>query len=1319
MPEAATMIIARPDNSFANGNGIGQYDDPIGKTEFTTKSETEGAVLETPLGKLGESTKTVMTETSSSSSSESNGHETQTSTDPVPQETNQSSAPESNGSLPGKGGAPSARASTSGPRGPMGVSPVPNSFLLIPTNNVSKVIKGEIHNLVATLRGDSRYVAPLRFVEEVPSDEHHPLLTQMKDLYASMTEFEMTHHALSAPEPRVYLPPFCAAVTNRDISASVTGVALNALHKFLMFGFFGTATATGSGPAQTGADGKAFATIANALLNCTFEESSSGATPGPPGAPVAVSSDRGLQAAPGRTANETNGAGSTSTREDEDVVLKLLELCALVVRSASRILATDLIVGLLDTCLHVSHRAQRASHLLKCAAESALSQILIEVFCPIRVPAGADGQTPPSRRLSPAREPVLIKLVELLNPNQPHPPSDEGVVSSLNLITVALETLPDALSKSEVALLKNSLCQYLLHWTLSEDLTIMSLTLRIFFNLFQRQRNQLKGALEVFLASVHLRILEHSKSPEVKEIVLENLVEYIKEPGLMKDFFLNYDCDIQCTNVFESICTTLGNIAAPSGFMKGGAPTAAISGSGPPGSMASAIAMKAAAAAAEVPVSALTSLALEGLLAILDSISRRIGKSSSPSETASEGEDTAKQRNHASEEQLQRRRQKKMALSKVAMAFNRNPDGEEWLKIGKDIKVLDGSPQSVAKMLFSAPGLDKDVVGSYLSKGPPEAYPFEQQVRTAFAEQCHFSKFMNFASSLRLFLSKFRMPGEAQCIDRFMEAFSKELYRQQGDTSIFKNSDAIFVLAFSTIMLNTDLHNPTLKNVNRMTVDQFVRNNRGINDGFDLPEDMLRELYEQIKHSEIQVQREVVDFMTGPDGAAGEDFASAWENVLSKNVAAPIFSSIDEGRKNQNQAGLLEKEMFLCLAKPSLKTLCSTFVRSWDDTTVVDTLKGFEQLAKASTIFGIDKLLNEILKFLLSHGRDYIVGCVTLEYAGIEAGAPINQDPNDDETMSIVDLDSPVPHVILKAREVAMIDPRRVDVAGAAAYRGLLVLNMALKMVRALFPKVRDAWPQLIEVLCALRDARALPAGLADLDDFADSSGNVLPLSWFSQESSRRLERHYKSKTEKEQPEETGWFRLNIFASKEEKEKNKPTEEFVTSRGELSANAKMLLQIAEKTEVQVFTLFGPKTRLPILKHSIMRLLEAVDQWPKTDSPVYEQNTAFALELATRALLANKDRATELFPLFLTKFENIAAKIKENQESLASVPFLVERVVVTILRSSIHLYSNPEVRNFLEMLKALIQLCNCLNCFVSTLGPAQVAQIAGSAFGASR
>lgn len=56
-------------------------------------------------------------------------------------------------------------------------------------------------------------------------------------------------------------------------------------------------------------------------------------------------------------------------------------------------------------------------------------------------------------------------------------------------------------------------------------------------------------------------------------------------------------------------------------------------------------------------------------------------------------------------------------------------------------------------------------------------------------------------------------------------------------------------------MLNTDLYNPV--NKTRMTQADFIKNNRGIDDGKDLPEEMLIGIYEDIANKEIRMKDEI------------------------------------------------------------------------------------------------------------------------------------------------------------------------------------------------------------------------------------------------------------------------------------------------------------------------------------------------------------------------------------------------------------------------------------------------------------------------------
>lgn len=50
--------------------------------------------------------------------------------------------------------------------------------------------------------------------------------------------------------------------------------------------------------------------------------------------------------------------------------------------------------------------------------------------------------------------------------------------------------------------------------------------------------------------------------------------------------------------------------------------------------------------------------------------------------------------------------------------------------------------------------------------------------------------------------------------------------------------DTCYVLSFAIIMLNTSLHNPNVRD--KPPVERFISMNRGINEGGDLPEELLR-----------------------------------------------------------------------------------------------------------------------------------------------------------------------------------------------------------------------------------------------------------------------------------------------------------------------------------------------------------------------------------------------------------------------------------------------------------------------------------------------
>ncbi|CAH0564682.1 unnamed protein product [Brassicogethes aeneus] len=176
--------------------------------------------------------------------------------------------------------------------------------------------------------------------------------------------------------------------------------------------------------------------------------------------------------------------------------------------------------------------------------------------------------------------------------------------------------------------------------------------------------------------------------------------------------------------------------------------------------------------------------------------------------------------------------------------FNMDPKkGIEFL-IEKGL--LQQTAGDVAQFLYKGEGLNKTAIGDYLG----EKNDFNEKVLQSFVDLHDFTDLI-LVQALRQFLWSFRLPGEAQKIDRMMECFAKRYCDCQGENNIFENSDTCYVLSFAIIMLNTSLHNPSVKE--KPSIEQFVNMNRGINQGSDLPRELLVSLYESIKAEPFKI----------------------------------------------------------------------------------------------------------------------------------------------------------------------------------------------------------------------------------------------------------------------------------------------------------------------------------------------------------------------------------------------------------------------------------------------------------------------------------
>merc|ERR1712137_329812 len=163
--------------------------------------------------------------------------------------------------------------------------------------------------------------------------------------------------------------------------------------------------------------------------------------------------------------------------------------------------------------------------------------------------------------------------------------------------------------------------------------------------------------------------------------------------------------------------------------------------------------------------------------------------------------------------------------------------------------LLGNAAAEIADFLYGNPRLSGRSVGEYLG----EKDDLNLQVLDAFLDKMSLTN-TEFDQAMRKFLFVFHLPGEAQKIDRIMNAFARKYFAENSErptskgASIFKSEDSVYLLAFATIMLNTDLHSMNVKT--KMTQEQFVTRT---NDG-SFPDVFLRDLYQRIAEEEIRTK---------------------------------------------------------------------------------------------------------------------------------------------------------------------------------------------------------------------------------------------------------------------------------------------------------------------------------------------------------------------------------------------------------------------------------------------------------------------------------
>ncbi len=148
---------------------------------------------------------------------------------------------------------------------------------------------------------------------------------------------------------------------------------------------------------------------------------------------------------------------------------------------------------------------------------------------------------------------------------------------------------------------------------------------------------------------------------------------------------------------------------------------------------------------------------------------------------------------------------------------------------------LDSEPQTTSRPQTPPKVCDGDTPEQYVDKLVNEGFNFEitsilSLSDSDFLKDCltHYicGKFdfhdVPLDIALRQLLMYCELPKEAQQIDRVLNSFSLRYY--QCNLELWDNSDQIYFLAFSFVMLHTDYYN--INNKKKMTKEEFVKNTK-------------------------------------------------------------------------------------------------------------------------------------------------------------------------------------------------------------------------------------------------------------------------------------------------------------------------------------------------------------------------------------------------------------------------------------------------------------------------------------------------------------
>jgi brefeldin A-resistance guanine nucleotide exchange factor 1 len=560
------------------------------------------------------------------------------------------------------------------------------------------------------------------------------------------------------------------------------------------------------------------------------------------------------------------------------------------------------------------------------------------------LPATAEGEQEPVEirpySLPSIRE-LFRVLVDLLDPHD-RQHTDTMRVMALRIVDVALEVAgPSIASHPSLAnLAKDTLCRHIFQLVRSDNMAILNESLRVAGTLLATCRSVLKLQQELYLSYLvaclfprveiplepgiepslyegvpqapsliklppqqnapvppkdrqRLSLEGGARKPDAREAMVENLGGLVRIPSFMAELFVNFDCEIDRGDVCMDIVGLLSRNAFPD---------------------------SATWSTVNVPP-----LCLDALLGYVQTIADRL-------------DDEPQTEGFPSAEALREQRSRKNIIIRGASKFNEKPKAGIAFLASQGIIADPDDPKCIAEFVKGTTRVDKKVLGEFISKKGNEA------ILSAFINLFDFTG-QRLDEALRQLLHSFRLPGESALIERIVTDFSEYYVKMAKPEGI--SADAIYVLTYAVIMLNTDQHNPNLRGDKRMQYGDFAKNLRSVNDGKDFDPEYLRAIYDSIKTREIILPEEHND---------RNAYDHAWKELLVKVQSTTNLVICD--------TNIFDADMFEATWKPIIATLSYVFMSATDDAVFSRVVLGFDQCAQIAAKYGLTDALDRIISCL-------------------------------------------------------------------------------------------------------------------------------------------------------------------------------------------------------------------------------------------------------------------------------------------------------------------------------------------------------------------